>query len=234
MPNVTDLFCRPEQISLLLRLPERSIDVRAIRARLSQRFDGNLKTNAKVLEIDSGEGRLRTPAGWQGPHDFIINASYTDLNLGLPLEKQFRVKYGLTALVLARTSIPAAAAVTIMDGAFISVYPAYGGLHTLSSVVHTHFRRYSDHREFAAAFPERFRLAQEDNVMQRIGDHVREHLNLNYTVEDLWVTAKAKLATDKGDSRVTEVRKHERLLSVLCGKLDAVFAASDAILKEIK
>lgn len=63
---------------------------------------------------------------------------------------------------------------------------------------------------------------------------MREHLNLNYTVEDLWVTAKAKLATDKGDSRVTEVRKHERLLSVLCGKLDAVFAASDAILKEIK
>jgi hypothetical protein len=49
----------------------------------------------------------------------------------------------------------------------------------------------------------------------------------------LWIAPKTKLATDKGDTRITEIRAEGKLYSVLCGKLDAVFGASDAILAEM-
>ncbi len=77
-----------------------------------------------------------------GPFDYIINATYTNPNLGLPIDKHFAVKWEIAAMVLAKTSLPAGTAVTIMDGPFISVYPAFDGLHTLSSVFHTPMRCY--------------------------------------------------------------------------------------------
>ena len=107
-------------------------------------------------------------------------ATYTHLNLGLPEEKHFNVKYELSALVLAKTSLPATTAVTIMDGGFVSVYPTYGGLHTLSSVIYTPFRKYVDHTEFVAAFPNRAALAEEDNSMQLICNDVRQYLNVTF------------------------------------------------------
>lgn len=229
-----DLFAHPEEISLLLRVPEKSIDVRLVREKISKRFTGKLHTGVRINEIDAYSGVLRSGETKFGPFDYVINATYSNLNLGLPGDKQHAVKYELAALLLCKTSLPSTSAVTIMDGGFISVYPAYGGLHTLSSVVNTPFRCYSSVDDLYMDYPNRYLLAQEENVVGRIGNHILEHLNITFSVKEVWVTAKTKLATDKGDSRVTEVKKHERLLSVLCGKLDAAFEASDAILKEIK
>jgi hypothetical protein len=228
-----DLFVRPEEISLLLRVPEKSIDVRLVRTRLSERFSGTLHLGITIDEIDPTAGRLFSGTGQYGPFDFVINATYVDPNLGLPESKRFGLKHELTALVLAKTSLPATTAVTIMDGSFVSLYPAYGGLHTLSSVAHTPFRKYPNVAELLADYPRREALAVQERVSERIGQHVQEHLGLTYSVKEVWVTAKTKLATDKGDSRVTEVRRHDRLFSVLCGKIDAVFGASDTILREM-
>lgn len=228
------LFLRPDDITLLLRVPEKSIDVRLVRTMLSERFSGTLHLGITIDEIDPTAGRLFSGTNQYGPFDYVINATYVNPNLGLPDSKRFGLKHELTALVLAKTSLPATTAVTIMDGPFVSVYPAYGGLHTLSSVAHTPIRRYPDVAELLADYPGREALAVQERVSERIGDHVQEHLSLTYSVKEVWVTAKTKLATDKGDSRVTEVRRHDRLLTVLCGKLDAVFGASDTILKEVK
>lgn len=228
------LFTRPDEITCVIQVGEKSIDVRRVRAGLAARFTGTLHLGVCIDEIDAHLGILRSGPLKFGPYDYIVNASYTNLNLGLPEIKRFPVKYELTALLLSKTSLPATTAVTIMDGSFVSVYPAYGGMHTLSSVLHTPFRRYGNVEELILDFPNRYALAKDANIVRRIGDHVREHLNVAYSEEELWVTAKTKLATDRGDSRVTEVRKYERLLSVLCGKLDAVFGASDAILQEVK
>ena len=49
----------------------------------------------------------------------------------------------------------------------------------------------------------------------------------------MWLAPKVKLASDHGDSRVTEVKREGRLMAVLCGKLDAAFSASDDLLREI-
>lgn len=229
-----DLFRDPASIGAALRVPEKSIDVRAIRMRLGERFSGVLHTGTRIDEVDAVRGMLRSGAVEHGPFDYIINASYTDPNLGFPEEKRFGVKWEIAALVLARTSLDPAAAVTIMDGPFVSVYPAYGGLHTLSSVAFTPMRRFSSRQELEADYPLRHELARDERVGEAIADDVEKYLSFAYDPQDLWVTAKTKLSTDMGDSRVTEVRRHHRLLSVLCGKIDAVFEASDAIVGRLR
>ncbi|HEY0247189.1 MAG TPA: FAD-dependent oxidoreductase [Gryllotalpicola sp.] len=229
-----ELFRHPEEIGAVLRVPEKSIDVSLIRSKLASRFGGTVHLNTPVDEVDSASGILRSGVTEYGPFDYIVNATYTNPNFGLPADKHFGVKWELAAMVLAKTSLPPAGAVTIMDGDFVSVYPAYNGLHTLSSVAHTPLRRYSEHRELAGDYPQRFTIAEREDVAEAIQNDVLDYLDFDFDPRDLWVTAKTKLSTDMGDSRVTEVRQHERLFSVLCGKIDAVFEASDAILREMR
>lgn len=229
-----ELFQRPEEIELLLRVPEKSINVKMLRHDLSERFTGQLYRGVGIDEVDSAEGLLRSGTREFGPYDFIINATYTNPNLGLQKKDHFDVKWELAALVLAKTSFPADMAVTIMDGEYVSVYPAYERMHTLSSVYHTPLRRYADHADLVADWPNRYKIAETQVTAKAIGADVAHHLRLKYEPTELWVTAKTKLRADMGDSRITEVRRNGRLMSVLCGKLDAVFEASDTILREIK
>ncbi|MDN3310105.1 hypothetical protein QWJ90_04090 [Microbacterium oryzae] len=233
-PVSSDLFRNPDEIGLLVRVPEKSIDVRSIRQNLGSCLRGSVRVGTPIDEVDAENGLLRSGTTEFGPFDYIINASYTNPNLGLPPALHFGVKWELAVLVLARTSLANDAAVTLMDGEYVSVYPAYGGMHTLSSVRHTPMRRYDDAMDLAADYPNRFQLAQDEGRERAIADDVARHLRIEYDTEELWVTAKTKLSTDMGDSRVTEVRRHGRLLSVLCGKIDAVFEASDAILRELR
>lgn len=229
-----DLFANPESIGMVIRVPEKAIDVRGLRERLAHRSRAHVHLGAPIDEVDAERGMLRSGQVEHGPFDSIINASYTNPNLGFPDHKHFQVKWEIAALILARTSLAPSQAVTIMDGPFVSVYPAYGGMHTLSSVAHTPMRRYTDRGDLERDYPHRFEIAEREQVRAAIARDVASHLHLAHAPQELWVTAKTKLSTDMGDSRVTEVRRHHRLLSVLCGKIDAVFEASDAILRELR
>lgn len=234
VPVSGDLFRNPSEIGLAIRVPEKSINVKKLRAELSQRFTGTLHLNTPIDEVDATAGMLRSGDHEFGPYDYIINATYTNPNLGLPDEKHFAIKWEIATMVLAKTSLPAGMAVTVMDGAFISVYPAYDGLHTLSSVFHTPMRRYAEHGALEHDYPGRFDIAEREHIADAIAADINRYIFLDHTPKGLWVTAKTKLATDMGDSRITEVRRHDRLFSVLCGKLDAVFEASDRILQEVR
>jgi len=227
------LFRTPEKIDLVLRVTEKCIDPQKLRRRIAAAPDVQLRCGVHVDAIDAESGRIFARGEELGRFDFVINATYLNPNLGLPPGRGFPLKHELTALVLCRTSLPAHTALTVMDGPFASVYPAYGGLHTLSSVVHTPFRTYTDAQALYADYPQRWALAEADQVRQRIIAHVQSLMDVAAEPLDLWVAAKTKLATEKGDSRVTEVKRVGRLFSVLCGKLDAVFSTSDQILLEI-
>lgn len=229
-----ELFSRPDEISLVLRVPEKSIDVSLLRSELYKRFTGALHTSVEIVAINSQSGILKSSSEAFGPFDYIINATYTNLNLGLPDEKKFIVQYELAAMMLCRTSLPVDSAVTIMDGKFISVYPAYNGMHILSSVVKTPFRRYMTIEELQRDYPIRHKLALESDIITNIGAHVQQHLNIIFETEHLLVTAKTKLYKENGDSRASKVRRHERLFAVLCGKLGSVFCVTNLILKELK
>jgi hypothetical protein len=226
-------FRAPEKVDLVLRVSEKCIDPQKLRHRIASTPDVALRCGVQIDGIDAESGRIFSQGEELGRYDFVINATYLDPNLGLPPGGGFHVKHELTALVLCRTSLPAHTALTVMDGPFASVYPAYAGLHTLSSVVHTPFRSYGDAQALYADYPRRRGLAEDDQVSNRIVAHVQSLMDVKVEPLDLWVSAKTKLATEKGDSRVTEVKRFGRLFSVLCGKLDAVFSTSDQIMLEI-
>lgn len=227
------LFRDTSRIAAVLRVPEKSIDVRRIRHALAARLAARIHPGTPIDEIDAARGVVRSGRREFGPYDYVVNASYTDPNLGMPAHLHFPIKWELTALLLARTSLAPDTAVTVMDGDYVSVYPAYGGLHTLSSVAYTPVRRYTEPAALAADYPQRHRIVRDSGAVARIAADIDDHLRIDHATREVWVTAKTKLATDRGDSRVTEVRRHERLFSVLCGKIDAVFQASDTILQEM-
>ena len=226
-------FHTPEKVDLVLRVAERCIDPQKLRRRITSLPQVQLRCGVQIDAIDADSGRIFAHGAELGRYDFVVNATYLNPNLGLPPGAGFPLKHELTALVLCHTSLPAHTALTVMDGPFASVYPAYGGLHTLSSVVHTPFRTYGEAQALYADYPQRRALAEADQVRQRIIAHVQSLMTVVVEPLDLWVAAKTKLATEKGDSRVTEVKRVGRLFSVLCGKLDAVFSTSDQIMLEI-
>jgi len=226
-------FRTPAKIDLVLQVNEKCINPQKLQRRIASLPDVRLRRGVQIDAIDADSGRVFSRGQELGRYDFVINATYLNPNLGLPPGSGFPLKHELTALVLCRTSLPAHTALTVMDGPFASVYPAYDGLHTLSSVVHTPFRTYTDTQAVYADYPQRRALAEADNVRQRIIAHVQSLMDVAAEPVDLWVSAKTKLATEKGDSRVTEVKHVGRLFSVLCGKLDAVFSTSDQIVLEI-
>lgn len=234
IPVSPKLFRKPEEIDAVMRVEEMAVNVKALRARLSERFSGRMYRSTHIDEVDSISGFVRSGSKEYGPFDYLINATYTNPNLGLPEELHFPLKWEMAAMVLAETSLPRGTAVTIMDGSYVSVYPAYDGLHTLSSVHYTPMRHYNDAAGIHRDYDRRYEMAEQMGARQCIGEDVMSFLDFEYEVKDLWVTAKTKLSTDTGDSRVTEIRRDHRLLSVLCGKLDAVFEASDGILREIR
>ena len=53
-------------------------------------------------------------------------------------------------------------------------------------------------------------------------------------VQEVWVAPKTKILHDNCDQRLTEIRTHEKLISVLCGKLDAVYYITDQIVEAIE
>src|ERR1035437_7047599 len=67
LPN--GLFTRPDKISLLLRVPEKSIDVRLLRAKLSENFPGNLRLGVRIDGIETGSGMLLSGSNRFGPYD---------------------------------------------------------------------------------------------------------------------------------------------------------------------
>ena len=58
-------------------------------------------------------------------------------------------------------------------------------------------------------------------------------MDIHISNDELWLAPKIKLASDHGDSRITEVKREGKLMAVLCGKLDAAFSASDDLLREM-
>lgn len=231
--NINSFFKKPDDIELLLRVAEKSIDPKKVRKKLLSFKKVNIITGTKIDFIDAESGELFSENKNLGQYDYLINATYMDPNLGLPPENRFDLKYELTLLLLGKTNLPASTGLTIMDGPYASVYPAYDGLHTLSSVVHTPFKIITETDDLYDQYQQRFEIAKEFNVEEKILQHVNELFNIEFSLKEYWVSSKTKLATDKGDSRITEVKRHGRLLSVMCGKLDAIFFAVDKIMGEI-
>ena len=83
----------------------------------------SIRTNIKIEKIDPERGIAKDHKGKEFFFDLIINATYTNPNLGLDISDLFHIKYELASLLIPNTKIFNVPGITIMDGNFISLYP---------------------------------------------------------------------------------------------------------------
>ena len=228
--KVNSYFKNHNEIELILRVPEKVINPKKIKNKLLSFKQVNIYTGIEVDAIDAESGKLFSKNKMLGEYDYLINATYMNPNMGLSSKNKFELKYELTMLLLGKTNLPPSTALTIMDGPFASIYPAHDRLHTLSSVLYTPFKNFSDVNECYQGYKNIHKLAKETEAEKKILEHINDLFNIDFSLTELWLSSKTKLSNDKGDSRVTDIRREGKLFSVMCGKLDAVLFATDGIL----
>lgn len=220
-----------QDFELSILTTEHFVNLKKLKSIILQRINSRIHLNHRIISVDAENGNVYTNEKRYGSYDFIINCTYNNPNLGLCNLTSFNLKYELAAILYAKTSLSSNEAVTIMDGPFISVYPADNRHHTISSVIHTPFMKFGNHKDFGEMFDNRFHLAKKNKTNLKIIEHAKEFIDINIQDELLWITGKTKLKTDKGDSREVLVRKNQKLISVLGGKLDAIYEAKRKVLE---
>lgn len=232
-PEVMRYFRDASLLEGVIRVHEGVIDLRKLEGMILSELRADVHCSSVVTEINPESGTLVVNGMLMGPYDFIINATYVDPNLGLPDSKQFDLKYEITAMVVMDAPFSDDVALTVMDGSFVSLYPCGRNLATLSSVTHTPFAKYDTVAELEANYVRAKVLAKQCDVKEKLLSHGEELLGLDrdsLRCHGLWISPKTKLRDDAGDTRISAVRCEGRLVSVLCGKLDAVHAIADEVL----
>jgi len=73
------------------------------------------------------------------------------------------------------------------------------------------------------------------NNSTKIINDVKKYINLKkIKITKVTLSSKVKLSNDFNSQRESEVKKELKLISILCGKLDAIFPIWRKIKKEIK
>ena len=191
-----------------------------------------ISTNSKILMIDSNKGQIKTKYKTL-TFDKIINTTYTNPNLGLK-KKKFNLKYELAAIIIPNTKIQNVPGITIMDGNFVSMYPRSKNNFSLTSVKFTPIKKFKDLKKKDVYLNE---INKKKIIFKKnIFNHVRKFINLkdiNYKKSKIEIATKTKIVNDKGDIRTSEIIVENKLISILCGKLDAAPLVYNKILKLI-
>ena len=232
-------FREPKDIEGIIRVDEGVIFLNDMANKLTTWLESkvHIHSNSLVSVIDAENGSLIVNDKLHDGYDVIINATYTDTNLGLPKEKRFELKYEVTAMAIMDAPFGDDVALTIMDGPFVSLYPVGQGKASLSSVTFTPFLKCSTVADLETRLAKVKKDENHQSVIEAILKHGNELLNLDLThknVQELWIAPKTKILHDNCDQRLTEIRTHEKLISVLCGKLDAVYHITDQIIEVLE
>ena len=110
-----------------------------------------------------------------------------------------------------------------MDGPFVSLYPCNKSHSSFSSVKYTPIKKFTNIKSLRA-YQTKFDYEQKVKVMSKILNHAKIFLklNLNFKPEaKLIISPKTKLLDDHNDQRTTHYKINGKIISIMCGKLDA-------------
>ena len=175
--------------------------------------------STRISKIDANKGAIYSQKLNLSGYNYIINTTYTNPNLGLDKDK-FKIKYELTGMVRLKNPFKKSLGFTIMDGNYCSLYPQNKFYSTVSSVKYTPIMK----SNFYSEIIHQKRLIDEKKVKTKIINDARKYIKLrdNYEETDLIIGNKVKLKRDKNDTRYSIIKRNDKVISILCGKLDAV------------
>lgn len=164
-------------------------------------------------------------------YDLIINATYQNPNLGL-IKNKFNLKYELTGLVKISKPFKDQVGLTIMDGPYCSLYPQNKHSSTISSVIYTPIYKSNSFDKLK----KKLLTLDKKKIKKNIINHASKFFNFkNKNMKsELILSHKVKLKNDINDKRTSSIIVENKLISILCGKIDAAPLIYDQIEKIIK
>ena len=152
--NGIDYFRNISDIEGVVKVKEGVIKIdKLLRQIKKQTFKlTNIKLNQEITNVDSNCGVIVSKSGEvKKKYDFIINTTYVNPNLGMSKDI-FKLKYELAALVICKNIFNKSIGITIMDGDHISLYPMSNKVSSLSSVIYTPFKKFSNLNEMKSYY----------------------------------------------------------------------------------
>ena len=186
--------------------------------------------NWTVKAIESSGRSVYLP----GSYDLIINCTYAGLN---KIEKLAEVDETSTRLELCEIAIFRDVdgvlenrGITFMDGPFVSFMPwSQSNLYSLTSVCHT---PHESLKEFNELRDVRLTSSRKDLMIAQLKKFVKPEIVDRLVFEDSkFVIKTISDNADLDDSRLVEVKydKNKKFISVLSGKLDAIYEIEDKL-----
>lgn len=237
---LSDYFTNLDNIEGVVKVGEKKINLLKITNKLRKEIyenkNINLILNSKIEHI-SDDSIIFTKS-FEKKYDFIINATYSNPSLGMR-SNALHTKNELCFLVLAKLSDKKFTdkAFTIMDGQYVSLYPAdYEDMFTISSVTYTPFVQSLDIDKIE-------RHKQNDlsqickDASDKIIEHFRSFININSSdikIVKNYISSKTKILNDINDFRASYYLRNNNNISLMCGKISAILDLEDSLMKEIK
>lgn len=229
--NIKDYnyFKNPKEIEGIINTKEKIIFLDKLINLLKENLNVpniNIYLNSNVINIDPDNGQieLKNKKPNYKRYDYVINATYTNPNLSLPSNKKFKIKYELTGLAIVK-SILDRTGITIMDGNFVSLYPMDPYNYTLSSVIKTKILNFYTYEEFLNFYTYKMNTLDQKKIIEDILLDSKLYLNNSIKIKSknqLWIAPKVKLIDDVDATRAFKLINYKKLISILCGKIDAV------------
>jgi ribosomal protein S18 len=196
----------------------------------------NLILNTSIVDITENSTVI-TSNNKSNMYDFVINTTYSNPSMGLQ-HGSIATKTELCILLLAEILDKKfyEKAFTVMDGDFISLYPAdYSNTFTLSSVSKTPFYKNISLEEAEMAKKANIKYISE-KASENIIDDFKKILKINkkdIRIIKSYISTKTKILYDDDAFRTSYYKRHMNNISLMCGKISAALDLEKDILREI-
>jgi hypothetical protein len=223
------IFKNSDRYETFLEVEEKIILVEQLRTHLISGMKAKVVFRADAIEVNSNRGSIKFRDQTEQKFDRIINTTFTNPNLGLPLEIGFHFAYSIEAFITIDSVSKGTEGATVIDGKFVSLFPDADGRDTLASTSCSTFSRPQNRMEFEDFWKRRIQICKDEKVLDRILADVKSYLDLG-AIHDakLLITPNVKQKT-LHTGAASEVRAHGKVISVFCGNYASIYSVLDTI-----
>lgn len=195
----------------------------------------NVFLNTKITNVENNS--TIHSKGFNKNYDFVINTTYTNPDLGLS-SSSIKTKSELCFIPLYedKENLMSETCITIMDGPFCSLYQTDNpGILSLSNVVKTPYYKNTDPNKLKSiknsiSEDKISEISKEilDSCLPFLSDSVK-----NMSQKGCYISLKTKLLDDENDFRGSYYVRDNNNISLMCGKISAIFDIKKSIIGEL-
>lgn len=212
-----NLFKNIDDIEGIIRTKEKKINLSKLVAEIKKNIITNENINVITNYVFRNEKKNKE-------YDYLINCSYTNPSIFLENTKN-NYKYELCFMPLLEVEKKYEDnSITIMDGNFCSFYQAdEKNTFTLSNVLYTPYFKSFD-SESLYKIQKSLSKKQIKIICEKIIEDSKKYITIpDYIIKKCYISQKCKVLNDENDYRGSYCIKEENTITIVPGKISAVF-----------